>query len=774
MPFEFNRALVPAALAERRQWLIWKFEAKRGQTKPAKMPYYASKKRRAGVQGGEEDRAALVSLDEALAVAQQGIWAGVGFAFLPGDGLIGVDLDKVIDPPWPDETAKIKPGAQRIIEACNSYTEYSPSGAGIHIIVAGQMDGVEKSNDIGVEIFCGRQFFTFSANTYPGSPADVQPISADALARLQQVVRDAKAKRRDAAKPAAQAAASSTSPPPAIDKRAKVESALAYISPEVGYHDWLAVGMAIREELGEGGLAVWEAWSARSAKFVPAEMSSKWKSFTGTYTVGPMYKLATDAGWRPPRAARPAPTAKPAGKDSKPISTADGPPGDSGGDIPGDPGPFIEVDEPDDWRRHLLHKNGKQWAELLGCRENVLMVLRDHPDWAGVLAADTFAKKIIVRRDSPLGHKAGAEWCSNDDIALGLWLAQQEAITVGSLDTIASAMSYVAKLSAFHPVLEYFDSLVWDGLPRVDAWGPNLLGTRDDEYDRLVGRLFLINLVRRIYEPGCVMRSVPVLEGAQNKGKSTALRLLAEPWYSDTMFRVGDKDVYQLIQGVMVYEISELESFSKSEATAVKAFISSVKDTFRAPYARTPESHLRQVMFAATTNAREYLKDWTGNTRFWPWKLMVEGPIRLDEIAKWRDQLLAEAIHMYKAGERSYPTREQEEALFAPQQELRTIQHPWEDMLREFLDGTTVTQYTGFELLRDVIKTDMSRISPTGLEMQTMGRCMDRLGWTKTKKDNKNIWERPKEVSTAALIDAPASQVTDTSEQKVDDDDVPF
>ena len=301
-------------------------------------------------------------------------------------------------------------------------------------------------------------------------------------------------------------------------------------------------------------------------------------------------------------------------------------------------------DDPDAWRKHLIWKRG----DLKECRENVLIILRDHPEWQGCLAIDTFAKKITIRRASPLGQQPGAEWSANDDVDLGLWLAQQEGLQISSLDAMSAAVSYVAKLRAYHPVIDYFDGLVWDRMPRIDSWGPRLLGTADDEYDRLVGRLFLINLVRRIYEPGCVMRSVPVLEGAQNKGKSTALRLLSHPWYSDTMFRVGDKDAFQLIQGVMLYEISELESFSKAEATAVKAFISSVQDKFRAPYARTPETHLRQTMFAATTNAREYLKDWTGNTRFWPWRLMVAGEILLDDIAKERDQLLAEAIHVYK------------------------------------------------------------------------------------------------------------------------------
>jgi putative DNA primase/helicase len=188
--------------------------------------------------------------------------------------------------------------------------------------------------------------------------------------------------------------------------------------------------------------------------------------------------------------------------------------------------------------------------------------------------------------------------------------------------------------------------------------GVRYLGAVDTPYHRLVGRFFLINLVRRVYEPGCIMRSVPVLEGAQDKGKSTALRLLAQPWFSDTPFKVGDKDSYQQIQGVMVYEISELESFTRAEATAVKAFVSSTEDNFRAPYERQNEKHPRQTVFAATTNAVEYLKDWTGNTRFWP--LACGQEIDLDGLADAREQLLAEALALYRHGERTYPTAAQQ------------------------------------------------------------------------------------------------------------------
>jgi len=813
MSFDFNRATVPEDLAALPQWLMWRFEAKPGQQKLAKVPYYCDGARRTGQQGGAADRVALLTLDAALAQAQKRSASGVGFAFLPGDGLIGVDLDKVIN----TDTGEIKPGAQKIIDTLASYTEVSPSGTGVHIIVRGPKIKSEKDNGVGVEIFCGSQFFTWSARPYAGAQPQVREIDQETIDRLLAVVRGAKAKR---AKPPAAPSGKGAAPPSGgvSDFQRANEAALANLDAWVpslfpgakrsalGYRvPQATLGRSLQEDLsitsqGIVDFGVADQGDPRAGGRTPLDLVMEWGGHSKP--VEALKWLASCVGLSIGTGAKPMPAANPAAKTaSKTISTpskahaevaggGNGPPAGDPPDMP--PAP---PDDDGNWRDYLIRKRG----ELKECRENVLIILRDHPDWRGCLAVDTFAKKITIRRESPIGQKPGAEWSANDDVELGLWLAQQEGMQVSSLDAIAAACSYVAKLRPFHPVREYFGGLVWDRSPRLDTWGVRLMGCADDEYDRLVGRLFLLNLVRRIFEPGCVMRSVPVLEGAQNKGKSTALRLLSHPWYSDTMFKVGDKDAFQLIQGVMLYEISELESFSKSEATAVKAVISSVQDKFRAPYARMPETHLRETMFAATTNAREYLKDWTGNTRFWPWRLMVDGEINLDAIARERDQLLAEAIHIYQRAReasvrlsapgldvgvreachaaidagRSYPTREQEEALFAPQQDERLVTHPWQEKLRGFLAMSSIDKFSVMELLKDGIGFDIARASPQGMEAQTVGRVMAALpGWEKKRTPDGWVWVRPRSVIAAAKIAAP-DRAADTAELK-EDRDVPF
>ncbi|MGG7604646.1 DUF5906 domain-containing protein [Massilia sp. BKSP1R2A-1] len=277
---------IPPELAERPQWLVWKFEP--GEKKPKKMPYYVSGRRRTGTQGSLEDRAELVPLEVAHARCTQG-YSGIGFAFLPGDGLIGIDIDGCID-----DDGVVGSRAAEIISACASYTEYSPSRKGVHIIVNGETKTF-KSNDIGLEVFCGAQFFTFTASPFPGSPGHVAAIEPRVLNRLQLTVQQAKS---------GSAFRASLPSPAATDERAKLESALACISSDCGYADWIRVGMGIYAALGPTGLAVWDYWSSRSSKYAGIkDLEPHWRSFGGDggITSATVYKMAIDEGWRPPR-----------------------------------------------------------------------------------------------------------------------------------------------------------------------------------------------------------------------------------------------------------------------------------------------------------------------------------------------------------------------------------------------------------------------------------------------------------------------------------------
>lgn len=202
-------AHAPQAMRERKQWLLWQTEWNEDRGAWVKAPYYLTGSKRFGKLGGEEDRARLATLDDALqrfASAKQ--FTGIGFAFLEGDGLIGIDLDDTVE----GDSGELRAHHAQIIEACPSFTEWSPSGKGVHIIVQGPVVDSFKHDGIGVEVYCGGRYFCCTGAVWESQPREVQPIKSFALSFLQQMVQAAKdadkaARRAEAPPPAAAAAA---------------------------------------------------------------------------------------------------------------------------------------------------------------------------------------------------------------------------------------------------------------------------------------------------------------------------------------------------------------------------------------------------------------------------------------------------------------------------------------------------------------------------------------------------------------------------------------
>lgn len=390
------------------------------------------------------------------------------------------------------------------------------------------------------------------------------------------------------------------------------------------------------------------------------------------------------------------------------------------------------------WRNNLLY--GGEKLDLIDCRENVYLMLMHHPALKGLVASDTFARKIVKTRVPPWGGEAG-EWQEHDSLRLGLWLAQAEYLRIRSTENLEAAVAWCANENGFHPVREYLDSLQWDGIERLNDWLGDYLGMRKTEYVVMSGRMALIGMVARIYEPGCILRMMPILEGEQFKGKSTVLRILGGKWFSDTPLDLNNKDTYQLIQGIWVYEIAELDSFNRAESTRMKAFISSPSDRFRAPYERAPKDHLRSVMFWATTNQDEYFKDQTGNTRYWPWRTMQDGPIELEKLRGIRDQLLAEAVVRYRRGERWYPTAEEQTAHFTFEQTLREIGDPWEQIIASWLRRQTSQRITQTDILFDCLKIEPGKIDGARSMSIRIGNVMKRLEWVKQRESKGGMRE---------------------------------
>lgn len=382
----------------------------------------------------------------------------------------------------------------------------------------------------------------------------------------------------------------------------------------------------------------------------------------------------------------------------------------------------------DKWQSQLVKNERNQTIE---CWQNVYTILKHHPAWKGVIGFDAFAQRVMKRKAVP-GVVEEGPLTPEDEYKVGLWLAQQLRVTIKAIGNLTTGIGACAAEQQFHPVREWLESLEWDGTARMDDWLCDALGARKTRYSIAVGRYFLLNMVARIFEPGCIMRSVPVLEGAQNRGKSEALRILAEPWFSDAHLEVGTRDASEMIQGCWVYEIAEMHAFSRAETTKVKQFVSMRVDSWVPKYIRGSIRVPRQGVFAGTTNEGLYLRDWTGNTRFWPVRCEEAGEIELDTLREIRPQLFAEAVAEYRKKSRRHPSREEEAELFAPEQDARLLEHHWHAPIARWLVGHSRSQVTAHDVLKEALNVDTSKL--TQPMFQDVGRVMAKLGWPRERE----------------------------------------
>lgn len=189
------------------------------------------------------------------------------------------------------------------------------------------------------------------------------------------------------------------------------------------------------------------------------------------------------------------------------------------------------------------------------------------------------------------------------------------------------------------------------------------------------------------------------------------------------------------LKGVWFYEIGEMDSFNRADTTRVKGFVSSAVDRFREPYQRREIVQPRQQMFIGTTNQSEYFKDTTGNRRFWP--VRVDGMVDLNRLREWRDQLFAEAVHRFEAGEIWHPTREEQDRLFKPEQDFREVPDPWLPIVSRWLSSVEQRLCSEFyleDILTKALAIAPDRLGPARQEAMRVAAIMARLGFEKHRR----------------------------------------
>lgn len=296
------------------------------------------------------------------------------------------------------------------------------------------------------------------------------------------------------------------------------------------------------------------------------------------------------------------------------------------------------------------------------------------------LQFNSFACRSFLATESPWGSEGN--WTDHDDIKATEW-CQRQGLNVDDRITAKAAESIARdRKPYYHPVTEYLAGLTWDGNPRCSRWLTACLGANDSPLTREVATKWLIAAVKRVFEPGSQCDYTLVLEGAQGRRKSSALRALCgSHWFSDDLSEIGTKDSAMQLQGNWIVEIGELDAFRRADVTTINAWLTRRVDEFRPPYGRRIETFPRQNVFAATTNRDDSGKDDTGLRRFWYVRV---GDIDIAKITEHRDQIWAEAVHRYHAGETSYLDHDSESAA-RHEQSMRQDTDAWEESVLEWI-----------------------------------------------------------------------------------------
>lgn len=348
-----------------------------------------------------------------------------------------------------------------------------------------------------------------------------------------------------------------------------------------------------------------------------------------------------------------------------------------------------------------LEKNPKTGA-YEKTLNNLILILENDPFLKGKIAMNDFTDNAEISGIMPWDREAQKFrlWKDSDTSGLQWYLEHRYDVSMGE-PKVQSALAVFLRRVAYNPLTEYLDGLVWDGEERLDTLFIDYLGAEDCEYTRAVTRKTLTAAVARAYKPGTKFDTMLILSGRQGIGKSTILRKLGfDKWFTDGLKTFEGKEVCELIQGKWIIEISELEALNKSEVGSVKQILSQTADRYRAAYGRIVEEHPRCCVFFGTSNNNEYLRDRTGNRRFWPVDTEATMPVKSvfsDLTPGVISQLWAEAKTRYTQNEPLYLDAELEKIAREIQEGHREASVK-EGLIRDFLDRKVPVDWSKWDI----------------------------------------------------------------------------
>jgi putative DNA primase/helicase len=371
------------------------------------------------------------------------------------------------------------------------------------------------------------------------------------------------------------------------------------------------------------------------------------------------------------------------------------------------------------------------WGLVLGksgtpeaCLHNAVALLHHAHEWGapGRLGFDAFSGRCMVD---------GRALLEADELELTMWLQRgwstrfSEGVAIKALRAACFARTYDA-------LTDSVSGLAWDGVPRVDTFAETYLAAEGTLHHRAAGRVLLLSMAARALKPGCKVDTMVILEGSQGTKKSTAAQILGGPFFAELHATVGTQASFEQVEGAWLMEVGELDAMGKAELSAAKKFMSSLSDRYRKAYARTVTDVPRRCVMIGTTNNSVYLRDETGGRRWLP--VACRGEVDAAGLRRDRDQLLAEAVHRVRAGEKWWMEDAAELAAAKAEVDERYEVDPWDERISLYLGART--SVTVDELLSALTVPVEARDQRTS---NRVTKVLTHAGWTRGWRWNARI-----------------------------------
>lgn len=330
---------------------------------------------------------------------------------------------------------------------------------------------------------------------------------------------------------------------------------------------------------------------------------------------------------------------------------------------------------------------------------NAVIILENDPLLKGRIVTDEFASCGMVLGRVPWDERdEKRRWKDVDDAGFYRYMETFYGLT--GRDKLDNALLLVSSKNRINDVKRYLQGLEWDGQKRLEGLLADYLGAEDNEYTHAVMRKSLCAAVARAVAGGVKFDYMPIFVGPQGIGKSTFLSVLGKEWFSDSLTTFEGKEAAELIQGTWINEVGELTAFTKQETQVIKQFLSKTDDIYRAAYGKRAEKYPRHCVFFGTSNDTEFLKDATGNRRFWPVDVGDHKATKSiwEDLPKEVDQIWAEAYMYWQMGEKLFLPKEIEHLAEAAQKEHRESSGK-EGLILEYLEKPLPANWNSMKLM---------------------------------------------------------------------------